>query len=177
MNKEISAAVGMTAPDFSLQNEKNETWRLSDHRGQVCALLFYPRDETLVCTRQLCSVRDNWADYLATKAAVLGISPGTVEQHQRFAQHHHLPLPLLADPKRRVTRQYSQHRWLPVMFTRAIVVVDAKGIIRHHKVMSRARRPTDYNVLSEIYAAQTDVRMEKYDALLEQARKRMNQAS
>ena len=57
---------GSTAVDFSLVNDQNEEWRLSDHLGNVVVLLFYPQNETLVCTRQLCSVRDNWGKYLET---------------------------------------------------------------------------------------------------------------
>ena len=173
MNDNSQPAVGKVAADFSLKTEKGDTWTLSAQRGKVVALLFYPGDETLVCTKQLCSVRDNWNEYLATKAVVVGISRGTVEQHQEFARHHHLPLPLLVDTRGEVTKSYRRHWWMPVTFTRAIVVIDAKGIIRYHRVMSRARRPTDYNVLSEIYAAQTDVRMEKYQQLLESLRSRM----
>ena len=173
MKSDARVAVGQFAGDFSLQTEKDETWTLSAQRGKVVALLFYPGDETLVCTKQLCSVRDNWNEYLATKAVVVGVSRGTVEQHREFARHHHLPLSLLADTSSEVTKSYRRHWWMPVTFTRAIVVIDAKGIIRYHRVMSRARRPTDYNVLSEIYAAQTDVRMEKYQQLLESLRSRM----
>jgi peroxiredoxin Q/BCP len=173
MNNESKAAVGKAAEDFSLQTEKGELWTLSAQRGKVVALLFYPGDETLVCTKQLCSVRDNWNEYLATKAVVVGVSRGTVEQHQEFARHHHLPLPLLADTRGEVTKSYRRHWWMPVTFTRAIVVIDAKGIIRYHRVMSRARRPTDYNVLSEIYKAQTELRMEQYQELLGSLRLRM----
>lgn len=73
--------VGEKAGDFVLKNQTGENWRLSDYLGQVVALLFYPKNETLVCTKQLCSVRDNWTDYLETKAVVVGISPATVEEH------------------------------------------------------------------------------------------------
>ena len=75
------------APDFQLKDEKGNDWRLSDHRGSVVALLFYPKDETFVCTRQLCSVRDNWDEYLKTKAVIIGVSPGSTDEHQEFAQH------------------------------------------------------------------------------------------
>ncbi len=169
-----SVILGAAAPDFSLKNEMGEDWRLSDLRGQVVALLFYPRDETMVCTRQLCSVRDSWSDYLSTKAVVVGISKGTVAEHRSFALDNHLPFHLLADTDRLVTKIYCQRPWVPVVFTRAIVVIDGKGIIRHHKVMSRARRPTDYQVLSEIYASQTEVRMERYKELLATHRERLS---
>ena len=84
------------APDFSLPDGDGEQWRLSDHRGKVVVMLFYPGDETPVCTRQMCSVRDRWEDYRETGAEVVGISSDSVESHQKFAEHHDLPLRLLS---------------------------------------------------------------------------------
>src|SRR4029079_1283397 len=106
----MSLTIGAAAPEFTLQSNEGKTWRLSDHRGSVVALLFYPKDETLVCTKQLCSVRDNWSEYLKTKAVVVGISPGSVEDHRSFALHHRLPLTLLADIDGQITRTYTQRK-------------------------------------------------------------------
>ena len=80
--------VGNVAPDFQLQDTNNQTWRLSEHRGKVVALIFYPKDETPVCTKQMCSMRDNWKDYEATGAEVVAISVGSVESHRKYAEHH-----------------------------------------------------------------------------------------
>ncbi|MEP6903427.1 MAG: peroxiredoxin family protein [Actinomycetota bacterium] len=165
LENNISVAVGEAAPDFELQTEKGEKWRLSEHLGNVVALLFYPKDETLVCTKQLCSVRDNWADYLATKALVVGVSPGNIDEHRAFAQRHRLPIPLLADVDRNVTLNYNFHWIFPTVFTRAIVIVDAKGIIRSRKIMLRAFRPADRAVIASIYAARADSLSEKYNSL------------
>jgi peroxiredoxin Q/BCP len=121
-------------------------------------LLFYPRDETLVCTKQLCSVRDNWSKYIETGAEIVGISPGTESEHHQFAVHHSLPMPLLADTNRTITKTYGSHWLLPVWSTRAVVVIDAKGIVRYQNVMFGALRPTDEEVLAAIYLA-------KYDAI------------
>lgn len=159
--------VGAKAPDFVLKNDKGEEWRLSEQLGNVTALLFYPGNETLVCTKQLCSVRDNWEDYLATKAVVVGISPGTVAQHQQFSLKHKLPLPLLADESNRVTEIYRNHLWLPVFLSRAIVVIDAKGIVRSKKIMFRGFRPTDYSVITSIYQARTDALYERFNKIAE----------
>ncbi len=161
----ISVGVGEKAPDFELQTEKGEKWRLSEQSGNVVALLFYPKDETLVCTKQLCSVRDNWSDYLETKALVVGVSPGNIEEHKAFAKRHRLPIPLLADINRSVTNTYNFHWLFPTIFTRAIVIVDAKGVIRSRKIMLRAFRPTDRSVITSIYAARADALSETYDAL------------
>jgi thioredoxin-dependent peroxiredoxin len=167
MDSEIfnSVEVGAKAPDFELQTEKGERWRLSDQLGTVVALLFYPKDETIFCTKQLCSVRDNWSDYLETKALVIGVSRGTIEEHQKFSQHHDLPITLLADPNKSVTKVYSSHSILPIMLTRAVVIVDAKGFVRTREVMFSAFRPTDQKVISSIYAARTDFLDEKYESM------------
>ena len=71
-----SPAVGMRAPDFELSLRRGSTnGGFRTTIGNVGVLLFYPQNETLVCTKQLCSVRDNWQDYLETKAEIVGISP------------------------------------------------------------------------------------------------------
>lgn len=158
--------LGANAPDFILPSNLGNEWSLSAHSGQVITLLFYPQDETLVCTKQLCSIRDNWADYLATKAVVIGISPGKIEEHQAFAKKHRLPMPLLVDEGRAVTKIFGKHDWLPISWTRAIVVIDANGIIRQRKVMFRGFRPTDYSVLTAIYQAKTDASQEKCAEIL-----------
>lgn len=170
LTDDTSVGVGAEAPDFQLESNTGNSWRLSDHIGSVVAILFYSKDETLVCTRQLCSVRDNWNDYLKTRALVIGVSPGKVEEHNAFAQHHRLPIPILADADRSVTNTYGFHWLLPTLFTRAIVVIDAKGIIRSRRVMLRMFRPTDRSVITSIYAARADA----MNAELETLRKKRN---
>lgn len=158
--------IGDKAPDFALGTENGKEWRLSDHVGRVVVLLFYPQDETLVCRRQLCSLRDHWEDYLDTKAEIVGISPGTSEQHRKFAANHRLPIPLLVDKNREVTKIYGQHRIFPVSFTRAIVVIDAAGVICNRRVMLRAFRPADRDVITSIYRARGDAILDEYGKLL-----------
>jgi thioredoxin-dependent peroxiredoxin len=127
--------VGALAPDFTLKDGTGADWRLSDKRGQVVVLLFYPGDETPVCTKQMCSVRDRWEDYAATGAEVVGISTDTVESHRRFSEHHKLPLRLLADPERKAIAAYGVHSWLPGRTARSVFVIDADGYIRYRKVL------------------------------------------
>lgn len=165
--------VGEKAIDFSLPGNNGGDWRLSDNLGKVIALLFYPQSETLVCTKQLCSIRDHWADYLETKAVVIGVSPGTVEKHQEFAQKYRLPMPLLVDEGRKITQLFGKHSWMPISLTRAIVIIDAKGIIRHRKVMFRGFRPKDYAVISSIYEAKTDASQDRFEELLNKHREKM----
>ena len=162
--------VGDKAPDFVLKTEKEKEWRLSGQFGNVTALLFYPKNETLVCTKQMCSVRDNWTDYLETKATIIAISPGTTEEHQKFSQRHRLPLPILADAGREITKIYGQHWLFPIQLTRAIVVIDARGFIRYRRIILRAFRPTDKTVIASIYAARTDFLQEHFSRLINEAK-------
>lgn len=157
--------VGEKAPDFVLRTEKNEEWRLSDQLGRVTVLLFYPQNETLVCNKQLCSVRDNWEAYLETKAVIVGISSASSEEQIQYAKRRQLPLQLLADPERKVTRVFGKHPLFPISLTRAVVVIDAKGIVRNSDVMLRVFRPSDQQIITDIYSARGDALNEQYETL------------
>ena len=127
-------SVNEPAPDFTLKDGNGDDWRLSDQRGKVVVLLFYPGDETPVCTRQMCSVRDRWDDYLATGAEVVGISSDSVESHKKFAEHHNLPLRLLSDSERAVAKLYGAESLIPGRVARSVFVIDGKGILRYRDV-------------------------------------------
>src|SRR5947199_10778343 len=116
----MSANVGANAPDFTLKDGEGRDWRLSDKRGRVVVLLFYPGDETPICTRQMCSVRDRWEDYAATGAEVVGISTNTVESHKSFAENHGLPLRLLADIDGKVAKSYGAQSIIPGKVARSV---------------------------------------------------------
>jgi peroxiredoxin Q/BCP len=157
MSWQPGTEVDQQAPDFTLKDSEGKEWHLSDQRGQVVVLLFYPGDETPVCTRQLCSVRDRWNDYIQTGAQVVGISTDTVESHRKFTEHRGLPLRLLSDADGAVTRLYKVRSWLPGRSARAVIVIDALGVIRYRKVEPLSLfRPNDNNIIAAIRAAQYD---------------------
>jgi peroxiredoxin Q/BCP len=146
---------GTPAPDFALPDGEGNTWRLSDQRGKVVVLLFYPGDETPICTAQLCSVRDRWEDYAATGAEVVGISTDSVESHQKFAQHHDLPLRLLADTDRKVADAYGAQSLIPGKVARSVFVIDASGKITYRDVRPLGLfRPKDDDTIRAIREAQ-----------------------
>jgi peroxiredoxin Q/BCP len=143
------------APDFTLPDSDGASWRLADNRGKVVVLLFYPGDETPVCTRQMCSVRDRWEDYQATGAEVVGISTNTVESHKSFAENHNLPLRLLADVDRKVADMYGAQSLIPGKVARSVFVIDGNGVIRYRDVRPLGLfRPKDDETLKAIRAAQ-----------------------
>jgi peroxiredoxin Q/BCP len=119
-------AIGERAPDFTIPGTAGE-FTLSAHRGEIVVLLFYPGDETPVCTKQFCSYRETGLEGLG--ATVVGISAQDVESHQRFIDHHGLTVPLLADVDKAVAKSYGATA--PLVGTRrAVFVVDEEGIVR-----------------------------------------------
>lgn len=145
---------GGSAPDFTLKDGSGNDWTLSDHRGKTVVLLFYPGDNTPVCTAQLCSVRDHWSEYQASGAEVVGISTDTVESHKGFADKNELPLRLLSDTDRGVSSKYEMKSWLPGRSARGVVVIDKEGKIAYHKAQPLSLfRPADDEVLAAIRSA------------------------
>ena len=123
-------AIGDPAPDFTLEGTTGP-FTLSEHRGEIVVLLFYPGDETPVCTKQFCSYRDTGLEGLG--ATVVGISAQDLESHQRFTSHHGLTVPLLADADKKVAKAYGMS--IPVVGTRrAVFVLDEQGIVRFKHV-------------------------------------------
>jgi peroxiredoxin Q/BCP len=124
--------VGDPAPDFELPGTGEKTYRLADYRGRKLILAFYPGDFTAVCTKQFCSYRDNSDKLDELGADVLGISPQSVDSHERFSEEKRLNVPLLADEDKSVARAYGV--LAGPMVRRAIFVVDEQGIVRYRKV-------------------------------------------
>ncbi len=121
--------VGEQAPDFELPGTDGP-FKLSDHRGERVVLLFYPGDNTMVCTKQFCSYRDRADDFASLEATVVGISSQDLASHEQFTAKHGLNVPLLADVDRQVAQAYSA--FSPRLGTkRAVIVIDEQGIVRH----------------------------------------------
>ncbi len=147
--------IGDIAPDFALRDLDGDKWRLGDHRGKTVVLLFYPGDDTPVCTKQLCSVRDNWSKYKETGAEVVGISMDSVSSHKSFADKYSLTLKLLSDETGEVVKDYGVRSWLPGRAARGVVVIDKEGRIAYHKVQAISLfRPKDDDILDVIRQTQ-----------------------
>lgn len=152
--QKTGSEVGNIAPDFSLKDGDGKEWKLSDQKGKTVVLLFYPGDETPVCTKQLCSVRDRWDEYAATGAEVIGISMDSIESHKKFAQNRDLPMTLLSDAGGNVSKLYDSISWFPGRSARSVIVIDKNGVIRYRKVESLSLfRPKDDDILEAIKTA------------------------
>lgn len=121
-------AVGDPAPDFELDGTAGR-FKLSDHRGERVVLLFYPGDNTTVCTKQFCSYRDNAEAFAGLEATVVGISNQSVESHENWTRKHSLTVPLLADEDSSVAKAYGAHQTF-MGTKRAVIIVDEEGVVR-----------------------------------------------
>ena len=144
--------VGAAAPDFELPGTGGRTYKLSDLRGKWVALAFYPGDFTPVCTRQFCSYRDGDDHLDELGIEVLGISPQSVDSHERFTAKHDLKSALLADEDREVLRAYGVLAPGGIV-RRSIFIVDPDGIVRFRHMALLGLHYQDVSDLGEALAA------------------------
>jgi peroxiredoxin Q/BCP len=141
--------VGEQAPDFELEGTAGR-FKLSEHRGERVVLLFYPGDNTMVCTRQFCSYRDRAEDMGSLDATVVGISSQSLDSHESFVAKHGLNVPLLADVDRSVAKAYGALTPGVGTTSRAVVIVDEQGVVRHRH---DHRLGLDYQTVDDLAAA------------------------
>jgi peroxiredoxin Q/BCP len=97
----------VVAPDFTLPTHEGKQLTLSDLRGRTVVLYFYPKDDTPGCTTQACDLRDAFPEFEGLEAVILGVSPDSVESHQKFRRRHGLPFTLLSDTEHKVAELYG----------------------------------------------------------------------
>jgi peroxiredoxin Q/BCP len=100
-------SVGDTAPNFTVKDTIGKTVTLSEYAGKTVVLYFYPKDDTPGCTKQACSFRDNYQQYLSQGITVFGVSMDDAASHQQFTEKFNLPFPLLADVDGAITKAYD----------------------------------------------------------------------
>ncbi len=99
--------IGMNAPDFVLNDQDNNDVSLKNLKGKWIVLYFYPKDNTSGCIKEACDFTDQKIDYSNLNAVILGVSPDSVESHQRFIQKHNLGITLLSDADKKVMKIYG----------------------------------------------------------------------
>lgn len=120
--------VGTPAPDFTAQDQDGNPVSLKALRGRNVILVFYPADDTSVCTKQLCEFRDSWASVAAKNAIVFGVNPAKPARHGKFKQKYELPFPLLFDEHQKIAKDYqSAFSFAP---RRTVYLIGPDGIIR-----------------------------------------------
>ena len=125
--------VGEKAPEFSLKGQDDKEYKLSDLKGQNVVLAFYPLDFSPVCSKEHACFRDDLKQFESLNARVFGISVDSVWAHKAFAEKLGLKYPLLADfePKGAVARKFGLYLEDKGITSRATVVIDKEGIVRH----------------------------------------------
>ncbi|HWE81287.1 MAG TPA: thioredoxin-dependent thiol peroxidase [Gaiellaceae bacterium] len=148
---------GKPAPDFELQSDEGEAVKLSSFRGRPVVLYFYPKDNTSGCTTQACGIRDAWAEFEASGAVVLGVSPDGVGSHEKFRGDYGLPFTLLADPDHAVAEAYgvwaekSRYGRTYMGIVRSTFVIGADGNVV--KVMRNVQPATHADDVLAVLAA------------------------
>ena len=145
----MSVAVGDKAPDFTLEGTGNKSYSLSSYRGQPVVLVFYPGDDSPVCTKQLNSYNNELSAFESVGAQVLAVSAQDVSSHESFAGKHGFGFPLLADTDKTVASLYGTVG--PLGFPRrSVFVIDAEGVVRYaHKAIAGLT----YRPVEELLAA------------------------
>ncbi len=123
---------GKQAPDFTLEDHNGEPFKLSDQAGRSLLLVFYPGDNTPVCTRQLCEYRDGIEQFSDLGVEVIGISRDDPASHRKFRERHRLPFVLLSDPDLKVAEQYGCRGVLGMK--RGVFLLDASQQVRYAHV-------------------------------------------
>lgn len=152
--------VGSRAPDFTLYNSEKQKVSLSDYKDKNVVLLFFPLAFTSVCTKELCSIRDNIGTFNNSSATVLAISVDSPQTLAKFKEEQKLNFPLLSDFNKTVSEEYG---CLYEMFSlgmrgvskRSAFVIDKDGIIQYAEVLENAGEEPDYESVKTCLASFT----------------------
>ena len=129
-------AEGDVAPDFSVKNQSGDEVKLSDFRGKRVVLYFYPKDDTPGCTKEACSLRDNFAEFKKNEIEILGVSTDNEKSHQKFISKYELPFTLLADIDHAIAdayESYGEKKFMGKTYDgvfRKTFLIDENGVIK-----------------------------------------------
>jgi len=150
----MAIKIGQTAPSFELYDTEKKKLSLEDFKDKNVLLLFFPLAFTSVCTKELCSVRDNIAHYNNVNAQVLGISVDSLFTLNKFKEEQNLNFPLLSDFNKEVSTLY--HSIYPAfgfdmkgVSKRAAFVIDKNKTIRYAEVLDNAGELPDFSAINE----------------------------
>lgn len=134
--------VGTPAPDFSVPDQDGSRVTLSALRGKNVVLVFYPADDTTICTIQLCEFRDHWAEAQAKNSVVFGVNPARSGAHQKFRDKYKFPFPLLIDEGQKIAKMYRADGWF--VPKRTVYLIGTDGNVRY----ARRGKPSPEEVLA-----------------------------
>ena len=145
---------GDKAPDFTLRDNEKNPVTLSEQRGKNVLLLFFPLAFTGVCTKELCSVRDNLATYNGLNAQVYGISVDSLFSLDKFRKEQNLNFPLLSDFNKEVSTAYgsiyeSFFNDMKGVSKRSAFVIDKEGVVQYAEVLENAGEVPNFSAINE----------------------------
>jgi peroxiredoxin len=145
---------GDKAPTFKLVSSERKEVSLDDYKGKNVVLLFFPMAFTSVCTTELCSMRDNLADYNQLNTEVVGISVDSPFTLNKFKLEQNLNFPLLSDFNKEASPAYGAFYenfmlGLKGVSKRAAFVVDKSGIVQYAQVLENAGDLPDFNAIKQ----------------------------
>jgi peroxiredoxin Q/BCP len=134
-------SAGDRAPDFEGTDQSGKRWTLDELvKDASIVLYFYPKDFTPVCTKEACLFRDAHEELAQSGIKVVGVSMDDGDSHAKFAEHHHLPFPLLSDPDKRIAAAYGARQLLGLFSKRVTYVIDRqKRVVGafHHELSAQ----------------------------------------
>lgn len=127
----MALKVGDKIPNFTSIDSNGNSFEVRDYIRQPLVIYFYPKDNTRVCTEQACSFRDQYEDFKALGAEVIGISSDNQKSHIKFASQHHLPFILLSDSDKKIRKEFGvPNDYFGLVPGRATYVADKNGIVQ-----------------------------------------------
>ena len=150
----MGLTIGQNAPEFILHDTEKKIVTLAEFKGNNLLLLFFPLAFTGVCTKELCSVRDNIAAYNNVNAKVFGISVDSPQTLARFKEEQHLNFPLLSDFNKEASIVYgclydAFIGWMKGVSKRSAFIIDKEGIIQYAEVLENAGDLPDFEKISK----------------------------
>jgi thioredoxin-dependent peroxiredoxin len=129
----MNVEIGSKLPSFILPDQEGNKVDITALVGKCnLVIYFYPKDETIGCTKEACTFRDQYEVFRDLGAEVIGISSDSVESHRQFAGHHHLPFILLSDRDKKVRNLFGvPDDLLGLLPGRVTYIVDKQGIIQY----------------------------------------------
>jgi len=126
MAKNNELKTGDSAPDFTLQDQNEQDQTLSEYFGEKIVIYFYPKDDTPGCTKEACSIRDNFNLFEQNGITVFGISYDSPKSHKKFAEKYDLPFTLLSDKDKNVSKLYDSAGMLMAKRNTFLITPDGK---------------------------------------------------
>jgi len=152
----MAISIGQEAPGFSLFDSDKKNVNLSDFKGKNVLILFFPLAFTGVCTKELCSIRDNISAYNSANAQVLGISVDSLFVLDKFKKEQNLNFPLLSDFNKTAATAFDVlYETFPAfemqgVSKRAAFVIDKEGVIQYAEVCATPGDLPDFDAIQKV---------------------------